>query len=257
MAITSDPNDTIDRQMEDDTLRYYYAVIDTVRQNIAANPYCTDFETGSNPLWLSLNPYSYSPENSFVLGTPNKTNIAGANSGTNAWVTYLDSTYEQFDSSSLYSPFLFLEKDSCYTFDFYHNFSFDDRFHDGGHVQFSSDAGDSWRSVDNRGQAFIANWYNTPHVVAIPNNAQNAGWTGISNGYENAKNSIGGFNEDVYGILRWRFESDGSINGEGWSIDDFCIRSTAVENCVVVGLDEQELSENKLYLGTKYSKSSL
>lgn len=247
-AITSIPNGLPDRQPEDDTLEYTYTVIDTVKQDIAASGYCATFETGESPVWLSLNPYTYNINNSFVQGTPNKTNIAGANGGTQSWVTLLDSNYESFDSSSLYSPFIFFEKDSCYSFDFYHNYSFDDIYHDGGHVQYSANSGKTWITINNRNQPFAMNWYNTPHVVAIPGNTQNAGWTGVSNGYVQSGNILG-FNKDTYGIFRWRFESDGSQNGQGWSIDDFCIQSTDVSQCFVVGLDENDFDPNKMQLG--------
>ncbi len=248
MAVTSDPNDTLDRKMSDDTLITYVTIIDTVLNNLSTTPYCSDFETNSTPLWLSLNPYTYSPNNSFVLGSPTTTNVNGTHSGTQAWTVLPDSNYHPFDSASFYSPYFQIEKDSCYKFNFYHNYSFDDQFHDGGHVQFTVDSGNSWHTIDHRGQPFALNWYNTPHVVAIPGNQGNAGWTGVSNGYVQSQN-VFGLNRDAWAVLRWRFESDGSVNGEGWSVDDFCIERNDPAECEVVGLDENTFNPNALQLG--------
>ncbi|KAA3650576.1 MAG: T9SS C-terminal target domain-containing protein [Bacteroidetes bacterium] len=249
-ALTLLPNGQPDLQPEDDTLDFYFTVIDTVKANLATTGYCTDFEAASNPKWLSLNPYTYSTKNSFEIGTPNKTNLQGAKSGMNAWVTLIDSNYSNFDSSSLYSPFMLFQKDSCYTISFENNYSFDDTYHDGGHVQYSVDEGSSWNTIGKRDFSlpYSKNWYNSPNIVAIPNNRQNQGWTGISNGYVKSENIIG-FNKDTYAILRWRFESDGSGRGEGWAIDDFCVQATNVSNCFTVGLDEYQMGIDKLYLG--------
>ncbi len=248
-AITSMPNNMPDDQPEDDTLEYRYTIIDTVKRNISLDGYSTDFEATADPKWMSLNSYTYAVENSWELGAPNKTNINAANSGTNAWITGIDSNYTDYDSSSLFSPFILFQKDSCYEFSFYHNYFIADFLHDGGHVQYSTDTGRTWITVDNRGlSSSRVNWYNTPHVASIPFNDQNAGWTGNSSGYIQSNNVIG-FDQDLYGIIRFRFESDGFLRSEGWAIDDFNIQATNASECFVVGIEENLFDESKLQMG--------
>lgn len=248
-AITSRPNGLADRQkINEDTLEYTYTIIDTVKANISTTGYSTSFEGADDPKWMSLNSYTYEIENSWILGSPNKVDLNAANTGTNAWVTYLDSNYQNYDSSSLFSPFLRFQKDSCYEFSFFHNYSVNDIFHDGGHVQYSPDAGQSWVTIDNLSRNKRKNWYTTANIASIPFNNQNAGWTGNSAGYVESSNVIG-FDEETYGIIRFRFESDGAVNSEGWAIDDFSVNPVSGSECFIVGIDENEFDLSKLQMG--------
>src|SRR5690606_8818855 len=181
-------------------------------KDVKSEGYTTGFEDDLRPQWLSVNPYTYSVNSLFKKGTPSKTSIVGAYEGDNAWVTELYYEYRAFDSSSLVSPFIQLEQDVCYLIDFYHNYAFDDKLHDGGHLQYSIDTGRTWKTI-NQGGKHVLNWYNTDHIPSIPDNSNNAGWTGITEGsYIQSTNKLPSFTND-WAMLRFRFESDGPPNG--------------------------------------------
>ena len=82
--------------------------------------------------------------------------------------------------------------------------------YDGGHVQISTDTGDSWELLTPAGG------YSCSSVAALGD----AGYCNNSNGWVLQNFSLSGYaNEDV--LLRFRFASDGSVSTfEGWYIDD-------------------------------------
>ncbi len=239
-AWTSDPNDGNfpDTRPSDDTAYFTLNILDTVKVNNSAT-YCNNFDNSSRA-WRALNSYSYeTAANSFALGSPTKTLLNGTKSGPNSWVTVLDTTYTNYDSSSIVSDYIELEAKKCYEVTFQHRFSSEED-NDGGHFQYSVNDGFSWKTLyDNTGVA--ENWYNTEHVAAIMNNTQNAGWTGVSDWIE-SKNVVG-FDQNTRAIFRFRYETDGSVVDEGWQIDDFCLDTIArtdsikYNNCFPVGLN--------------------
>lgn len=278
-AFTNAPNSNADELPSDDTLCRNFAVIDTSvvgtgtrlndlgeRVPIEANEYCTDFEEGEVVPWLALNyPTLAQLGFSFELATPSTTNLNKARSGDRAWVTNADGNYPNFDSSGVLSPFLQLEKDSCYQVEFYHNLLTPGQFNDGGQLLMSTDTGITWSVINNKigavGDTGVQrNWYNTQNIVAIENNNKNAGWSGDSrdtslfrdadpvDGWMRSTSFIPAY-EDDYALLLFNFASDGNYNSEGWAIDDFCFRTIPAPNCFAVGLNENEIDLNKLYLG--------
>ncbi|MEQ8624834.1 MAG: T9SS type A sorting domain-containing protein [Vicingaceae bacterium] len=246
---TTLPNGQQDLLPEDDTLCVMMTIMDTIK----TLPFCDNFDSDSGFFWPSLNTYNYNQQESdFELGTPSTPNLSGANSGLNAWTTRLNSNYPLTDSSSIISPFLLMEKDSCYEISFNHNYYITDSLQDGGQVQYTDDNGISWKTIGNHlGDSALfgqIGWYNTLHIISMPDNQSNSGWTGVSNGWKSAKNVIGS-TEEQYVALRWRFESDASSNSDGWAIDDVCIKVLDSSGCLPVGLAENNFDENKFYLG--------
>lgn len=267
-----DPNGNQDERPENDTFRRTFVVIDTAdlgstRLDSLGNPivvdpttvYCTDFENPDDSLtWVAVNfETTYQDASvSFEWATPSTTTISSAFTGTKSWVTDADSSYETFDNSALISPFINLQKDSCYKLSFYHNYSFDDLFHDGAQVRMSIDTGINWSTLNGKligvGDTLLQEgWYNTTNIVAIPDNNENAGWTGSSNGWKKAQTVVPSY-VDAYALFAFRFGSDGNDNGEGWAIDNFClekIKTDVSQKCFAVGLDEENIDPSKLYLG--------
>ncbi len=292
-AWTHDPNGQADLQPEDDTISFIFTVMDTTaRRVIDANgnlvlktvdKYCTQFELADDTVqWVSANPYNYRQDiKSFELGTPSTDSINGAYSGQRAWVTNLDGNYRNVDSASIYSPLFLFERDSCYKLSFWHNYVIRDLFNDGGQVQISKDQGVSWETMfynddDSLNTSdttaapvtgtFQKNWHNARNIKAIPDNSQNSGWTGNSNGWIQSENIFGGSAEIITGrdtmypfygstknyfaVFRWRFESDFTKNDEGWAIDDFCIEKISPNFCFALGLEEAGgIDQDGTYLG--------
>lgn len=250
---TSRPNGSPDQTAIGDTIQKCFTIMDTI-----APPFCEDFENQSGVEWLSFNSYTYSQTDvSFELGTPSTTQINGANSGNNAWVTNLDGNYKNNDSSSVMTPFVFLEQDSCYTAGFWHNYD-TDTIHDGGTFEVTIDEGVTWKTIGALNDTNLAsfdsnfvNWYNTSAILAITGSIT-PGWSRTSGGWVFSSALI---NPKVIGVeddfvaFRWRFESEGSKTKEGWAIDDYCFEREDPEKCIVVGLDEESLNQNGFYLG--------
>ena len=237
---TSEPNSGtgVDTRASDDTAYYVINILDTVKVNNSST-YCNNFDNGGKA-WRAVNAYTYEAAgNGFELGNPTKTFLNGTKSGPNSWVTVLDTTYLNYDSSSIVSDYIELEARKCYEVTFQQRFQTEED-NDGGHFQYSVNDGASWKTLyDNSGVA--DNWYNSEHIAAILNNSQNAGWTGVTADWVESKNVVG-FSQNTRAIFRFRFESDGSVRDEGWQIDDFCLDtisrfdSTKYNNCFPVGL---------------------
>lgn len=281
---TSLPNGQTDMLLEDDTIVSTITIMDTMRLDSVNRQHCDDFESTDSEIWIAANPYTLSQEGvSFEQGTPAGTVINTANSGTNVWATNLDGNYPNSDASILLSPFFLLETDSCYQVSFNHNYLIIDSLHDGGTMQVlnenyltsSSYDNSNWDIIGNsRGDSLIisvfdtislnplvidtvlvdsniiqTNWYNTLHILSITDNSQNSGWTGNSHGWEYSQNRLlRNTGPDYYTALRWRFESDGIGNDEGWAIDDFCVETIDPVFCIFVGLSETGIDQDQIYL---------
>tara|TARA_B100001109_G_C18863117_1_gene475174 strand:- start:734 stop:5272 length:4539 start_codon:yes stop_codon:yes gene_type:complete len=258
------PNGNQDERPENDTFTRVFMVIDTA---YLTPDYCTNFELVDDSVaWLGLNfETTYQDSSvSFEWNTPSNAVINSAYSGTKAWVTNADSDYNSFDNSALISPFIELEKDSCYKLSFYHNYLFDDLFHDGGHVRISTDTANSWTTLNGKligvGDTLLQEgWYNTTNIASIPDNSQNSGWTGNSGGWVKAQTVVPAY-EDAFALFAFRLGSDGNNSTEGWAVDDFCfekIETDVSQKCFAVGLDEENLDPSKLYLGQNQPNPAL
>ncbi len=247
-----------------------------------ADAYCVSFDDPAEMPWIAANPYTLSQFNKvFDVGTPSSPNINGAFSGTNAWGTRIDTNYENNEEAMLLSPLFPVVKDSCYKISFKHNFFILDSLHDGGTVRMLNGKGtgnildysdDFWdqvgsvsiddtlslnplriqtRVVTPLGDTIFAEqngWYKTRHILSIPNNTKNSGWTGNSNGWVTAE-SVLRPTKTFKTALMWRFESDGSNVSDGWAIDDFCIEQLPPSSCYPVSVNENNIAVDAVYLG--------
>jgi hypothetical protein len=244
-----------------------------------SDSYCVDFEDPLDIPWITASPYTLLQLNPlFEKGTPSSTNIRGAFSGTQAWGTRLDTNYLNQDEGMLLSPLFPVVKDSCYKISFKHNFYIGDSIHDGGTVRMlNSNDITNYSDVywDQVGRVQVKDtislnplivrdifltplgdtifqeqngWYTTRHILSIPDNTKNSGWTGISNGWITAE-SVLRPTKTFNTAVMWRFESDGSIVSDGWAIDDFCIEQLPPSSCYPLSIDKNAIEENSIYLG--------
>jgi hypothetical protein len=178
----------------------------------------------------------------------------------------------------LLSPLFPVVKDSCYKISFKHNYYIEDSIHDGGTVRMLN-ANDitNYSDIywDQVGRVQVKDtislnplivrdvfltplgdtifqeqngWYTTRHILSIPDNTKNSGWTGISNGWVTAE-SVLRPTKTFKTALMWRFESDGSRVSDGWAIDDFCIEQLPPSSCYPLTIDKNAIEENSVYLG--------
>ncbi len=237
-AATSRPNNKQDNFPTDDTLcmpSFALPEIDLALET--NNEYCNDFENPNVFNFAALRTDFGNEIPSWELGTPAQAPITGAHSGTNAWMTKLDSNYFSRDKSILVTPAFILDSNNNTTYEmtFYHNYK-TERNHDGGNVEFSQDGGQTWGVLGtfNPTPDTSYRWYGAPFVFALDNSRP--GWTGSTNGWEFRRLR---FCFDIGGqtIFRFRFGSDNNIEDAGWAIDDFCLREVNEDCDVSVGTE--------------------
>ncbi len=190
---------------------------------VSTFPYVEDFET-ANGLWISGG-----VANDWELGTPNKLNIQGAASGSNAWVTgttgflnyqnQADSYVEGpcFDLSGMTNPWVGL------------NIWWEtDQGSDGAVLEYSLDGGATWAEVGSFPDPF--NWYNNFNINALNSvGGSGDGWTGRSGGnggsegYVFAKHDLDSISAQTSVRFRVHFASDFFGQFDGIAFDDFSI----------------------------------
>ncbi len=236
--ITSRPNGKQDNLVADDTLCKIISVIKEVDiTSIGDFDYCDDFETANDYKWITKNSKDYSSVTSWEEGTP--VQFPTAHSGSNVWMTGLNSNYIDGDASALFTPVFLVDSGQIYEINFWHQVQ-SEKYHDGGNVEYSLDGGITFFPIGWAKQQ----WYNTPFVTAL--SQIRGGWTDTTGGWTEAKWRLR-FSIDTKVILRFRFGADFDITDAGWAIDDFCIRKdTASQNPdgPDIGLEEPTISDN-------------
>lgn len=235
----SAPNGLNDVNPNDDTTLWHVSVMDT----FATYPYCNNFETGNGiPALTTMNAVEFVDRKcSWEQGTPSKNIINTAHSGTGAWMTELQLNYLQNDSSGLFLPVFTVDTVNCYHLEFWTYF-LTPANQDGGVIEFSHDYGATWQRYGNFGDP---NWYNYNTCTGLGAGTQpNIGGTG--SGWILQSRDIR-FHQAGPVIIRFRFGSNGSIQSEGWAVDDICFNR--IPPCTV-GINEQDM--NGFMLGDAY-----
>ncbi|MBK9423449.1 MAG: T9SS type A sorting domain-containing protein [Bacteroidetes bacterium] len=179
-------------------------------------PYCDNFDITTN-LWT---PSAVNTTSVWELGTPAFGATNSAHTAPNSWDINLTSAYANSANASLVSPQLSFITGAGATFEFWHNWSTEGGW-DGVRVEWTTDTTTGpWNVLGSVGCVDCINWY-TDATLATD---QLPGWEGNSQGW--IKSSIildTQFNNLPQVWFRFRFVSDGSVNGDGYSIDDVCI----------------------------------
>ncbi len=241
-VVTSLPNGQTDLDPSDDTVCFTIQVCDTI--GIASGgSHFTDFESG-NP-WATYNALTFDPPpTSWELGTPAKTTLNAAHSGTNAWITKLTGNYPNRDTSGLFTPAFNVQAQKIYKISFWHA-HLTELYQDGGTVEYSVDYGANWYVLGAAGQP---NWFTSFFITALGGVPPGPGWSGYLPFYQYVEHEIC-FGYDAAVIFRFRFMSDFTVNDEGWVIDDFCFGD--MSTTCLTGVDELPITES-LLLGQNY-----
>ncbi len=245
---TDQPNFGVDMVPATDTSYLSICIFDstTIQQS---GSYCNNFETSQAP-WVALNALNHKSSTGWASGTPNQTIINAAFSGANAWMTRLDTNYHILDSSAVYTPMFVVDSGRCYKVEFEHKFE-SEMQQDGGHVEYSTDKGNTWKLLGHLGDTLGTDWYNVPNVVGINAPPFLDGFSGSSSSMPNTNGWVHSEYKLVLPlpsslVLRFRWTSDASstFDSEGWAIDDFCfteigpckVNTTGIDNNQVPGL---------------------
>ncbi len=209
---------------------------------VSSYPYAEDFESGPAG-WTSGGSNS-----DWALGTPSKSVISSAASGTQCWITgglvtpfynYGERSWVKspcFDLSSLIKPVLIVSI-----------FWDTEYLYDGANLQYSTDGGLSWRTLGSYSEpdnCVDQNWYNVNNVTnlgGMTNGTQ--GWAGTvqntsgscrgghgSGEWKTAKHCLSELNGQTQVIFRFIFGSGTTCNDyDGFAFDQFRIEeATAV-----------------------------
>ena len=212
-----------------DTICYYYVAYDAsacsnadstmvncfVVSDGAHLPYCDNFDTGN--LWTD----SLVSGSSWQLGTPNFGSTSSAHSPPNAWDVDLNSGYLSNTQSYLISPIFDFSIAINTKINMWINYN-SEGFWDGARMDYTEDGGTTWQIVGSFGDPNATNWYNYSSI----NSSSQAAWADNSGGRINAIKKLvePAFIYNPNPIqFRFVFTSDGIINYDGFSVDDFCI----------------------------------
>lgn len=204
----------------------YNGCFDTMRKSIYIRPtislakddYFENFENG-NGSWVK----NYDTLNTWSFGTPSRSVIKTAASGSNAWFTNYSLTNEKKESSSIISP--------CFNFDSIQRpmismklWSKFDKNRDGAALQYKIKDGDTWNYVGSFEDGI--NWYNSTLIQGRPGGDQ-IGWTSgtdLDKGWGEAKHKL----DDLVGKKDVKFRVVYGSNGtaqdnDGIAFDDIWI----------------------------------
>ncbi|MBK7853772.1 MAG: immune inhibitor A [Bacteroidetes bacterium] len=178
-------------------------------------PFCDSFDFNNfwTPTILTGSPWQ--------IGSPN-TSPPSAYSAPNVWEVALNSQYVGNTQSYLTSPPLSFINITNANLNFWF-YSDCENTWDGTRMEYSIDNGTSWVTLGGLGTG--VNWYNDASL----NSSLLPGWTGngLSTGggslWLNAQHNLSVLNNQPNVLLRFVFTSDGSVQDNGFAIDDFCI----------------------------------
>jgi cysteine-rich repeat protein len=187
--------------------------------------YSEDFEAGAGG-WTASGTAS-----SWAHGAPSGTFIDAAAGGTNAWVTNLSGDYNASELSYLTSPSFDLSGVAADpVIRFSHIFETERSF-DEGWLEVSTDGGTTWRKVGVSGSGL--GWYN---------DAADHWWAGTSGAageWRTALHVLRGTAGFADVRVRFLFQSDGSLQYEGFGVDDILIDNHLVDvEALAVGIPD-------------------
>jgi hypothetical protein len=205
--------------------------INVFREATVVAPYTDDFE--SQNLW-----FNDTLMTQWEMGAPTGSTISAAHSGSNAWVTKLDTHYVGAVGplgDYLYTPKIDVSGlDSVYL-KFWHQMNLDGT-DDMGMLQASINGG-PYAGVGYIGDANGTNWFNT-------NEGGTHGWRYTNQAWQQSEYVIDLVDQfsQFYGAnmiqFRFAFISNGSSANDGWAIDDFEIELPQAQiNAGVISID--------------------
>jgi len=212
-------------------------------ENTSSDTLSKDFVVAENIMDFEANDGGFTADpvsGAWEWGAPADTVGPGsAHSGTNVWGTVLGGNYENNADWSLYSIDLYATQDNP-VIGFFHWYNMEKGYYayDGGNVSISTDGGATWTIIYPEGG------YPESDVSGLNNEP---GFSGTSDGWQLAKFNLN-VAQGTYFKLRFHFGSDGSINYDGWYIDDF------ITSGAIVGIGENDHAQS--YINLLYGPAS-
>ncbi|HEU4718604.1 MAG TPA: T9SS type A sorting domain-containing protein, partial [Bacteroidia bacterium] len=171
------------------------------------------------------------------LGTPAYGSTNSAHSAPNAWDVNLTTAYDVNADCELYSPVFDFSSVQNARLSFWHNWNCE-AYYDGCHLEYTTD-GNTWNVLGTVGDPLGTNWYTNATVYS----SNTPGWDGASGGWIKSEYILSALN-NVVGPVQFRFvfTSDASVVYDGYSIDDFLIRTPSPQDGAVTGVVSPDIS---------------
>jgi len=214
----------------------------SVARNMAKEPTnsCINFTASSGITFPFLDnfdivdlwtPSSNSPTSNWELGTPNFGATNTAYTQPNSWDINLTTGYQANADATLTSPVFDFSSAVSATLSVWMNYNTEGSW-DGVRIEYTTD-GISWDILGIANDPLGVNWYNYANL----NSSSLPGWAGNSTGWVEAQYDLSFLNYVIGGVqFRFIFTSDGSVNIDGFSIDNFAIMVPAPQDVAVNGI---------------------
>lgn len=203
------------------------------------NEYFEDFENGQGG-WLIGNDNPGITNSSWNFGTPNGDNIISASTGVNAWITNLDTAYNDNENSWVYSPCFNIDSLSKPIISL--STAYDINNTDGAIIRYSIDDGKSWELLGLMNSG--VDWYTNSGIASNPGNQTvtqgGVGWSGQKS-WSNSKHVLNDIKDKdtaaynaAYAVrFQILFKSIQALSkGDGFAFDD--VRISEREKLVLV-----------------------
>ncbi|MEI7597024.1 MAG: GEVED domain-containing protein [Bacteroidota bacterium] len=175
--------------------------------------YQDDFEGQSNFFTVGSSKWE--------LGTPQGTVINSAYSPSKSWVTDLDANYTSNCTEYLYTPYFNFQGITNATLSFYQWIQ-SESSSDGGKIEYTINNGQTWLALGTVGAANSTNWYDG-------NIGGSGAWYGLNTAWEQSSIQLTALNNQTNPVqFRFKFTSNGSVNYNGWAIDNFAITKVSI-----------------------------
>ncbi len=228
---------------DSDSVCWYVKAYDnSIAHNWAINPTssCIQFKAFGGITFPFYDPFdiitnlwtpSYGGTNqssTWELGTPSYNSTNNAHTPPNAWDVNLSTVYGASAYCILTSPVFDFSNAVDARMSFWINY-YTETSYDGTRLEYTTN-GTTWNLLGTIGDPLATNWY----TYSIYSSNQPAWAGGPTNGWKKCKYRLSLLN-NVAGQVRFRFifTADGSIQYDGFSIDDFSIKLPAAQDAAI------------------------
>ena len=177
-------------------------------------PYYDNFD-GAISYW---SPGPASAGTVWELGTPNYGLTNSAHSAPNAWDVNLTSAYTSNVTTYLYTQNFDFSTAVNAKMKFWLNYYVESGW-DGVRIEYTIDTGATWNVLGVMSDPKGVNWYNDNSISS----SSLPGWTGTSSGWKYSEYKLDTLDNTPLVRFRFAFDSDGSGEYDGASVDDFAI----------------------------------
>ncbi|HEX5001005.1 MAG TPA: CARDB domain-containing protein [Bacteroidia bacterium] len=219
------------------------------------NPYCDDFE-GTNVGWYTELLPGANPISNWELGTPAFGTTNSAHSGLSAWDVNLTSAYGPNAACVLTSPYFDLQNAVDPKISFWHQWREENNW-DGVRMEYQTNNSGVWNLLGGFGGTFTPpNWIGWYNLASIISSGQPA-WTNTGPGWVNSQaNDLNFLNGNLV-QFRYIFTSDGSVQQDGHTIDDFCLIVPVPLTAAPLNVQTNTINSSFIFPGQTVQFSSL